>query len=209
MIPQPRPGSALLLVDLQVDFCPGGALAVRDGDAVVAVANGLLPRFPLVVATQDWHPPGHESFASAHPGRSPGDVIPLHGLDQVLWPDHCVQGSPGAELHPDLETGSIEAIVRKGTDPAIDSYSAFFDNARRKRTGLTGYLKDRGVTDLWVMGLATDYCVRASALDAMEQGFRTWLIAEGCRAVELSPGDGARAVQEMREAGVEVVSGGG
>ncbi|MEZ4417376.1 MAG: bifunctional nicotinamidase/pyrazinamidase [Gemmatimonadota bacterium] len=201
----PIDNSALILVDIQMDFCPGGALAVQSGDEVVAVANRLAARFPLVVATQDWHPAHHRSFASQHPGRSVGDVIELDGLPQVLWPDHCVQGTSGAAFNADLDTRPVEAVFRKGTDPAIDSYSGFFDNARRKRTGLAGYLRDRGVKTLYVMGLATDYCVRATALDGVELGFAVRLIPEGCRAVDLAAGDGERAIREMGEAGVGVV----
>ncbi|MHC4199536.1 MAG: bifunctional nicotinamidase/pyrazinamidase, partial [Planctomycetota bacterium] len=130
---------ALILVDLQNDFCPGGGLAVPEGDRVIPVANGLVPAFDLVVATQDWHPADHGSFASNHEGKKPGDVIDLGGLEQILWPDHCVQGTPGAEFHPDLERGRIAEVFRKGTDPAVDSYSAFFDNARRRSTGLADY----------------------------------------------------------------------
>lgn len=196
---------ALILVDIQNDFCPGGALAVADGDAVVPMANALLPHYELVVATQDWHPPGHRSFASEHPGHEPGEVVDLEGLDQVLWPDHCVQGSPGAAFHPELDTGPVEAIFRKGTDRDVDSYSGFFDNGRRKDTGLAAYLRGRGVDEVHVMGLATDYCVRFTALDAAEQGFRTRLVVDACRGVELNPGDVIAAVVAMQEAGVEVI----
>lgn len=195
---------ALLLVDIQNDFMPFGALPVTDGDAVVAVANQLAPRFGLVIATQDWHPADHGSFASAHPGRAPGDVIPLGGVDQVLWPDHCVQGMPGASFHSALAVGAIDHVVRKGTDPAIDSYSAFFDNGHRKDTGLAGYLRAERVDGLVVMGLATDYCVRATVLDALSLGFSVSLVADGCRAVDLAEGDGERAVQEMAAAGAQV-----
>jgi nicotinamidase/pyrazinamidase len=193
---------ALILVDIQNDFCPGGALAVPRGDEVVAVANEVQPRFPLVVATQDWHPPEHQSFAVNHEGRRPGEVIDLHGLEQVLWPAHCVQGSPGAELHPALDTARVERIIRKGTDPEIDSYSGFFDNGHRKSTGLADYLRERGIDEVYVMGLATDYCVKFTALDARAEGFGAVLIADGCRGIELSPGDIDRALAEMREAGV-------
>ena len=177
----------LILVDIQKDFLPGGALAVPRGDEVVPVANRLQPAFKLVVATQDWHPAGHGSFASTHPGRKPGELAELAGLPQVLWPDHC------------------ETIFRKGTDPRIDSYSGFFDNGHRKSTGLGDYLKGRGTTALYLLGLATDYCVKFTALDARRLGFRTVLIEDGSRGVELQPGDVARAVEEMRTAGVEVV----
>ena len=197
---------ALILVDIQYDFLPGGALAVAEGDAVIPVANAVQPKFELVVATQDWHPPDHGSFASNHPGKKPGDRIELAGLPQVLWPDHCVQGSRGAEFHADLDRGRIARVFRKGTDPAIDSYSGFYDNAHRKSTGLGEYLKEEGVTDVYILGLATDYCVRWSALDAMKLGFRTHVIEDGCRGVELKPGDVASALREIRAAGAEITT---
>jgi len=197
---------ALILVDVQNDFIPGGALPTRGGDEVVPVINRLQPLFEHVIATQDWHPPDHGSFASNHPGHAPGDVVDLHGLAQILWPDHCVQGSRGAEFHPDLNTSRIEKIVRKGTDPAIDSYSTFFDNGRRKSTGLEDDLRAKGVTDVYLAGLATDYCVLWSARDAVELGFRTHVIRDACRGVELKDGDIERAFEEMRALGVEVVT---
>jgi nicotinamidase/pyrazinamidase len=200
-----RPMRTLILVDIQNDFLPGGALAVPRGDEVVPVANRLQPRFELVVATQDWHPPRHGSFASTRPGRKPGDLAELAGLPQVLWPDHCVQGTAGAAFAPGLEMNRVEAIVRKGTDPKIDSYSGFFDNGHRKSTGLGDYLKGRGAKDVYVLGLATDYCVKFTALDALRLGFRVVLVEDGTRGVELRTGDVARAVEEMRKAGVEVV----
>ena len=195
---------ALILVDIQYDFLPGGALAVAEGDAVVPVANAVQPKFDLIVATQDWHPPDHGSFASRYPGKRPGDMIELAGLPQVLWPDHCVQGSHGAEFHADLDRSRIARVFRKGTDPAIDSYSGFYDNAHRKSTGLGEYLKEEGVTDVYILGLATDYCVRWSALDAMKLGFRTHVIEDGCRGVELKPGDVASALREIRAAGAKI-----
>jgi nicotinamidase/pyrazinamidase len=195
---------ALLLVDLQNDFLPGGALAVPRGDEVIPVANRVQPAFELVVATQDWHPAGHGSFASTRPGKRPGELAELAGLPQVLWPDHCVQGTRGAEFAPGLQLNRVEAIFRKGTDPAIDSYSGFFDNGHRKSTGLGDYLKGRGVSDVYVLGLATDYCVKFTALDAKKLGFRTFVVEDGSRGVELQPGDVARALQEMRSAGVTV-----
>jgi nicotinamidase/pyrazinamidase len=195
----------LILVDIQNDFLPGGALAVPRGGEVVPVANRLQPRFDLVVATQDWHPAAHGSFASTNPGRKPGELGELAGLPQVFWPDHCVQGSAGAAFAPGLETNRVETIFRKGTDPRIDSYSGFFDNGQRKPTGLGGYLTERGATEVYVLGLATDYCVKFTALDARRLGFRTFLIEDASRGVELQPGDVARAVQEMRTAGVEVL----
>lgn len=195
---------ALILIDLQYDFMPGGSLGVPEGDQVVPVANRLVQAFDFVVATQDWHPRNHSSFASNHPGHAVGEVIESDGISQILWPDHCVQNTPGARLVSGLDTTSMREIFRKGTDPAIDSYSAFFDNAHRKSTGLGDYLKAEGVDRVWLMGLATDYCVRFSALDARALGFDTVLIEDGCRGVELGQGDTARAVAEMREAGVHV-----
>lgn len=196
---------ALVLVDIQNDFCPGGALAVPHGDEVVPVANRLVPAFPIVVATQDWHPADHGSFAVNQPGRRPYELGELAGLPQVLWPAHCVQGTPGAAFHPGLDVARIGRVFPKGTDASIDSYSGFFDNGKRKATGLGDWLRAAGADELVVLGLATDYCVRATALDARELGFAVTLVADGCRAVELAPGDGARAVAEMRAAGVRVV----
>lgn len=193
---------ALLLVDIQNDFLPGGALAVSRGDEVVPVANELMPKYELVVATQDWHPADHRSFARMHPGKNVGDVIELDGLPQVLWPDHCVQHTRGADFAPGLNLAGVQHVVQKGTDPVVDSYSGFFDNARRHATGLSDLLRQRHVTEVHVLGLATDYCVRATSLDAVDLGFRTRLITHGCRGVELQPGDCERAVEEMRRAGV-------
>jgi len=196
---------ALILVDIQNDFLPRGALAVKKGREVVPIANRVQDFFDLVVATQDWHPRDHGSFASNHPGKRAGDVIDLNGLRQVLWPDHCVQNTPGAEFGPALDLSRVAKVFRKGTDPAIDSYSGFFDNGRRKSTGLGEYLRAEGVEEVAVMGLATDYCVRATALDALGLGLRVTLVEDGCRAVEIAPGDAARAVDEMRAAGVVIV----
>lgn len=196
---------ALIWVDLQNDFLPGGALAVPAGDQVIAVANRLARDFSRVIATQDWHPADHGSFAAQHPGRVPGEVIELHGLPQVLWPVHCVQNTGGAAFAPGLETARIERVFPKGTDRTVDSYSGFFDNGRRVATGLGDYLRERGVEEVTVLGLATDYCVRFTALDAVSLGFRTRLVVEGCRAVELAPGDGARALEAMSAAGVELI----
>lgn len=197
---------ALIVVDVQNDFVPGGALAVPDGDAVVPVANWLAAAAPFVVATQDWHPLGHSSFASSHPGHAPGDTVILGGIEQVLWPDHCVQNTAGAQLHPDLDLAGIDEVVRKGTDPDIDSYSAFYDNGHLKDTGLASLLRARRVRRLWVLGLATDYCVRFSVLDALAEGFETHVVRDGVRAVDLTPGDGDRALSEMVGAGAVVVT---
>ncbi len=197
--------NALILVDLQYDFMPGGALAVTGGDQVVAVANQLMPHFDMVVATQDWHPADHKSFASQHEGKSVGDVVQLDGVEQVLWPDHCVQGTPGADLHEELESQQIHQIIQKGTDENIDSYSGFFDNGHRQATGLAALLKQGGVTEVAVMGLATDYCVKFTALDAVEHGLKTTLISDGCRGVDLSPGDVEQAIADMQAADVRVM----
>lgn len=199
---------ALILVDIQNDFCPGGALAVTRGDEVVPVANELAKKFELVVATQDWHPADHGSFAANHPGKQPYEVIDLHGLEQVLWPVHCVQGSPGAAFVDALETGAITRVFQKGTDPTVDSYSGFYDNGRRKATGLGDYLRGRGVDQVYVLGLATDYCVKFTALDAASEGVDTYLVEDGCRGVELTPGDSEAAVTEMRDAGVTILQSG-
>ena len=196
--------NALIIVDLQNDFCPGGALPVPEGDRIVAVINQLQRRFDLVVATQDWHPANHGSFATNHPGKKPGDTIELAGLPQILWPVHCVQGTRGADFHPQFDTSAIAKAFRKGADPTVDSYSGFFDNGRRKSTGLGEYLKERGVDCVYVCGLATDYCVKYTALDAVDLGFNTYLVEDACRGVELRPGDTQRAVEEMRRQGVNL-----
>lgn len=196
---------ALILVDIQNDFLPGGALAVPGGDEIISVVNAVQPFFPLIVATQDWHPANHGSFASQHPGRRVGEQVQLGGVPQVLWPDHCVQGSPGAELAPALYTGSIQRVFRKGQDPQVDSYSGFFDNDRRHDTGLADYLKEHGVTDVYIAGLATDYCVQATALDAVSLGFRTYVIEDACRGVDVQSGDSQRALERMEAHGVRRV----
>lgn len=197
--------TALILVDLQNDFVEGGALAVKGGMEVVEVANRLTPMFGLVVATQDWHPADHQSFASQHSGRPVGSVFDLGGLAQVAWPDHCVQQSHGAEFISSLNRSGIHSVVQKGTDRNIDSYSGFFDNGHRRSTGLSDFLRERRIQQVAIMGLATDYCVRFTALDAVAEGFRTLLIEDGCRGVELHPGDIAKAIAEMELAGVERV----
>ena len=197
--------SVLLIVDLQNDFCPGGALGVERGDEVVAVANRLSPDFPVVLTTQDWHPPNHGSFAVNRPGRRPFEVDELAGLPQVLWPVHCVQGTQGAAFRADFDRSRVARVFLKGTDPTIDSYSAFYDNARRRSTGLTEYLREQNAVALTLMGLATDYCVRNTTLDGIWLGFEITVVEDGCRAVELTPGDGARALEEMRAAGARIV----
>jgi len=177
---------ALIIVDLQYDFLPNGPLEVPLGDEIIPEINRLQPEFDLVLATQDWHPAGHKSFASVHGGCQPFDVIDLEGLEQVLWPDHCIQGTSGAALTDQLDMRRIEAIFHKGTDTAIDSYSGFFDNGKRKNTGLAGYLRDRSVTAVSVCGLAADYCVHFTAMDALEQGFDTYVIEAAVRPIDAS-----------------------
>jgi nicotinamidase/pyrazinamidase len=199
---------ALVLVDLQNDFCPGGALAVPGGDEVIDVANRMQEHFDLVVATQDWHPADHKSFAANHPGKEPGQRIELAGMEQVLWPAHCVQGTPGAELVRGLDRKKIARVFQKGTDPEIDSYSGFYDNGHRKATGLTEFLREREVIDVYILGLATDYCVKFTALDARRDGFSAYLIEDGCRGVELDQGDVDRAIEELRRDGVAILQSG-
>ena len=202
---------ALILVDIQNDFTPNepaGALVVPDGDAVVPVANRLMLDYELVVATQDFHPADHGSFASQHDGGNVGEMIELNGLPQVLWPDHCVEGTDGAALIDALDTDRIERVFPKGRDRTVDSYSGFFDNGppeTRAATGMSEYLKNRGVDEIDIVGLATDYCVKFTAIDAAELGFKTRVLLEGCRGVELNEGDCAKAVEEMKNAGVEVI----
>jgi nicotinamidase/pyrazinamidase len=200
-----RSDDVLLAIDVQNDFCPGGALAVADGDAVVDVINHLAPRFVHLVLTQDWHPPGHSSFASTHPGSAPFQTIAMPYGAQTLWPDHCVQGTAGAAFHPRLSTERAELIVRKGFRSKIDSYSAFYENDRRTPTGLAGYLRERGLKRLFLVGLATDYCVHYSAIDACRLGFETAVIESGCRAIDLA-GSLAEAWANMRDAGVQRVA---
>ena len=197
---------ALAVIDLQNDFCPGGALAVPGGDEIVPIVNRLTPLFPLVVASQDWHPPDHGSFAANRPGRQPYELDELAGVPQVLWPVHCVQGTPGAAFHPAFDRTRVARVVQKGTDRAIDSYSAFFDNGRRKATGLADYLREKGVTDLTILGLATDYCVRFTVLDGRWLGFDITVVRDACRGVELVEGDSERAFEEMRAAGARIVT---
>ncbi|WP_075181938.1 bifunctional nicotinamidase/pyrazinamidase [Pantoea sp. 1.19] len=199
---------ALVLIDLQNDFCPGGALAVNRGDEVIAVANRLAEDFrqrgQLVVASQDWHPPNHGSFASVA-GEPVWQQGVLHGLSQVWWPEHCIQHHPGAAFHPQLNLALIDQVFTKGEDPTVDSYSAFFDNDHRRATGLDGWLRSQNVTRLTVMGLATDYCVKYSVLDALALGFGVEVIQAGCRGVDLTPGDSQRALAEMQSKGAQLL----
>lgn len=200
-------GSALLLIDLQNDFCPGGALAVTEGDRVIAVANRLATAFRQrgepVLATLDWHPANHGSFASVA-GKPPGTLGELNGLPQIWWPDHCIQHGKGAELHPALDRRLLTAQIRKGENAEIDSYSAFYDNGQRHQTELHGWLQARDIAALTIMGLATDYCVKFSVLDALKLGYQVTVVAAGCRGVELQPGDSEKALLEMELAGARI-----
>jgi nicotinamidase/pyrazinamidase len=196
-------GHALIVIDVQNDFCPGGALAVAGGDDVVGPLNAMMAGAAAVVLTQDWHPPGHRSFAASHPGAAPFSVVEMAYGPQVLWPVHCVQGTAGAAFHPRLEADRADLVIRKGFRPAIDSYSAFFDNDRTTPTGLEGYLRSRGLTELLIAGLATDFCVAWSAIDAARLGFGVTVAMAACRAIDL---DGSLAAAEatMRAAGVRL-----
>lgn len=195
--------NALIVVDVQNDFCPGGALAVENGDEVVPVINALIAQNAHVILTQDWHPAGHLSFASRHAGKAPFDTIEMPYGSQTLWPDHCVQGTRGAAFHPALEWTSAELVIRKGFRKAIDSYSAFFENDHKTPTGLTGYLRERGITDLTFVGLATDFCVGFSALDSVKQGFATTVLLDGCRAIDIE-GSRDAMLDRMRAQGVNL-----
>jgi nicotinamidase/pyrazinamidase len=198
--------AALILVDVQNDFIPGGALEVKEGDQIIPLINSIQEKFDHLIATQDFHPLDHGSFAANHPGKNPYDQIDLFGLNQTLWPVHCVQGTQGAEFHPDLNTEPWEAIFQKGKNPEVDSYSGFFDNARRGDTGLGDYLKEKGIRQVYVCGLALDYCVKFTALDAQSLGFETFLITDATRAVNITPEDGDKAIQEMTAAGVKIIT---
>ena len=201
-----RPASqALLVIDMQNDFCPGGALAVARGDEIIPRINALLAEYAVRVLTQDWHPLGHASFAANHPGAAPFSTIPMPYGAQVLWPSHCVQGTDGAAFHPALNTDAADLVLRKGFRAAIDSYSAFFDNDRATTTGLEGYLRARGVTDLVLVGLATDFCVAWSALDAARLGFGVTVLEDACRSIDLN-GSLAAARDQMVAAGVRLVA---
>ncbi|MDH0747002.1 bifunctional nicotinamidase/pyrazinamidase [Pseudomonas sp. GD03842] len=195
------PRAALVVIDMQYDFMPGGALAVADGDTLVPRVNQLAAQFRNVVLTQDWHPAGHISFASSHPGRAPFDSVPLPYGAQTLWPDHCVQGTQGAALHAELDAPHAQLILRKGCNTGIDSYSAFVEADRTTQTGLAGYLKERGIDSVFVVGLALDFCVAWSALDARAAGFNTWVIADACKAIDLD-GSLEKAWRDMTAAGV-------
>jgi nicotinamidase/pyrazinamidase len=194
---------ALIVIDVQNDFCPGGALAVSSGDGIVPLVNRLIGEFDHVVLTQDWHPAAHSSFASTHAGRAPFETVEMSYGPQTLWPDHCVQGSGGADFHPALEWTKAQLVIRKGFRKAIDSYSAFFENDHKTPTGLAGYLAERGISDLTMVGLATDFCVAYSALDAVRSGFKATVILDACRAIDLG-GSLETMTEKMREAGVRL-----
>jgi len=201
MTPDDR--DVLLIVDVQNDFCPGGALAVPDGDAIIPAVNRLARSFAHVILTQDWHTPGHASFASSHPGKRPFDAIEVSYGTQILWPDHCVQGTQGARFHPELDVPHAELVVRKGFRSAIDSYSAFRENDRLTPTGLAGYLRERGLERITMCGLAIDFCVAFSAIDGREAGFEVTVVTGACRGIDID-GSVARAMRSMSEAGVSV-----
>lgn len=195
---------ALLLVDVQNDFLPGGVLGIEGADQIVPIINSLIDKFACIVATKDWHPNDHISFAKTH-GKEPGEVIEVENYRQELWPVHCIQNSSGSEFSPHLRAKKICKVFLKGIDPQIDSYSTFFDNARKRSTGLGEYLKKIGVKELYIAGLATDYCVKYSVLHALELGFKVYVILDGCAGIELNPGDIQQAIDEMRAAGAEVI----
>ena len=195
---------ALIVIDMQYDFCPGGALAVEEGDLIVPGINALIDEFPAVILTQDWHPAGHSSFASSYKDKAPFDTVEMSYGTQVLWPDHCIQGSEGAAFHAGLDTDSADMIVRKGFNPSIDSYSAFFENDHETPTGLHGYLQTRGIETLTMVGLATDFCVNFSAVDAAKLGYDVTVLTELCRGIDLD-GSLAAALEGMKDAGVKVV----
>ncbi|SHF11746.1 bifunctional nicotinamidase/pyrazinamidase [Chryseobacterium sp. OV279] len=195
--------NALIIIDVQYDFLPGGSLAVNHGDEIVQTINDLQSKYDLVVATQDWHPRGHKSFVTSHPGKEPFEEISLNGLNQVLWPEHCIQGTKGAELVPELLTNAVEAIFRKGMDKEIDSYSGFFDNGRKKSTGMADYLKGRGVTEVAVCGVAADYCVYYTANDALDLGFKSSIIESASKPID--PERYARMKKDFQAKGGTVI----
>lgn len=196
---------ALIVVDIQNDFVEGGALAVPGGTQIIPIVNRLMAEFGVVVATQDYHPKNHGSFAVNHKGKKEYEVIDLNGLQQVLWPAHCMQQTFGSDFSPGFEIRYVDKIVQKGTDPGIDSYSGFYDNGHLKSTGLADYLHDKGVTEVYITGIATDYCVKFTALDAIKEGFKTYLIEDACRGVNLRPDDVKHAVKEMKKAGATIM----
>ncbi len=197
---------AFLIVDMQNDFMSGGPLGVPGALEAIPIINALIPQFPLVIATQDWHPREHVSFAPNHPGKKPGETIEVSGISQILWPVHCVRETPGAELVSSLQKEKISCHFYKGTDPLIDSYSAFFDNARRKSTGLEEYLKTRQIDQLYIAGVCTEYCVLYSTIDAIDLGFSVAVVADACRGIDLHPGDVDNALAAMKAKGARILS---
>ncbi len=196
---------ALLIVDMQNDFMPGGALGIRNADEIITTINELIPRFSLVVVSQDWHPPDHVSFAKSHPGKHVGDVIRVKNKEQVLWPVHCVRATKGAEIIVELQKDAIVSYFYKGTEKNIDGYSAFFDNARLKSTGLADYLRSRGVDAIYIAGVATEYCVLFSTIDALDLGFSVFVIRDACRGINLHPQDEEKALAAMAAKGATIV----
>lgn len=198
--------NALIVIDVQNDFCPGGNLAVNEGDQVVPVINSMSSKFYKVIATQDWHPANHLSFAKNHPGKKVYEVVDLKGISQVLWPEHCVQGTEGAQFHPQLNTDCFHLILRKGTNPEIDSYSAFMENDKKTPTGLEAYLKGLGIEQIFLCGLATDYCVFYSAMDAISLKFETYVIIDACKGVDFPEGNIEKALNTMKEKGIKIIN---
>lgn len=197
--------TALILVDVQNDFFPGGALAIKDGDKIIPVINQLLTLpFETIIATQDWHPSDHGSFASVH-GKQPGEHVTIQGVDQILWPTHCVQGTHGADFAPGWDVQRLQKIIHKGVDKNVDSYSTFFDNEHRRATGLNDYLKEKMIKDVYIAGVATDYCVKFSVLDALELGYNVYVIADACKGVNLIAEDSKKALDDMRYAGAHII----
>ena len=199
---------ALLVVDIQNDFCPGGALPVKEGDRIVPVVNSIMPEFNVIIGTQDWHPQNQVSFASNHKDKNVYSQIDIDGMPQTLWPDHCVQGSSGADFHRDLDTVRFNVIVRKGTNPGIDSYSAFLENDKKTGTGLHGYLDALKVKDVYICGLATDYCVYFSAMDAVKYGFNTTVILDACKGIDVPEGNIDKCIKDMQSAGIRILNAG-
>lgn len=198
---------ALLVVDIQNDFCPGGALGVKDGDQIISIVNRFKESkwFKIVVLSRDWHPKNHLSFASNHPDKKIGDVVNVDGIPQILWPDHCVQGTKGAEFHKNLIVNPDDRIISKGTEPRFDGYSTFYDLGHRKETGLLKSLKAKQVDEIYICGLATDYCVKFSTFDAIAEGFKVNVILDACRGINLNPGDVEKAISEMKAQGAKII----
>jgi nicotinamidase/pyrazinamidase len=198
--------TALIILDVQNDFCPNGALPISEGHLVVPVINSIAGAYNTIVATQDWHPRGHVSFASAHPGKKVFEQIVLDGTDQTLWPDHCVAGTDGASLHPGLDTSAIDCIIRKGTNPLVDSYSAFLENDKKTETGLSGYLTARSIKHVFICGLATDFCVYYSAMDAVHFGFAVSVIIDACRGINIPAGSIDTVISDMKKHGIKIIT---